>query len=244
MGKTPKAMMDLPPGSHILVVRYLQGELALSLTLAPACNYLVRYDLGLGRMTYESTPVDMTLKDESGRELSGVELGQRILERMNGRTPLAGPSPPGRFVPIEAPESIGLAPATPSGPPSALVAGGLTSRAVFACVLFECLKDRELSDSERDLIFAVKQLLKISAEVHQQVFREVEERLRTTARGGEEAQPEQIYRLLVQKALDDGHLLTEENQLLTQIGRLLAIPRPRRQEIEKEVSAAARPLMN
>jgi tetratricopeptide (TPR) repeat protein len=115
--------------------------------------------------------------------------------------------------------------------------GGLSARAIFATVLFECLKDGTLSDSEKDLVFAVKQLLRISPDVHKTVFREVEERLKTEKAPREPASPDEIYRMLVRRALEDGQVLSEENRLLEDLARVLELPRANRREIEKAVSA-------
>lgn len=112
---------------------------------------------------------------------------------------------------------------------------GLTSRQVFATVLYECLKDGQLTDQEKDLVFGVKQLLRISSDVHQQVFREVADRVRGGVKSDAEANAEDIYRLLARRALEDGTLVSEENQLLDEIGRMLQIDRARRRELEKSV---------
>ena len=113
---------------------------------------------------------------------------------------------------------------------------GLTSRQVFATVLFEALKDGNLTEGEKDLVFGVKQLLRIPADVHQQVFRDVQERLKSQTKDSGDASPDEIYRLLVRRALEDGTLVSEENRLLDDLGRLLEIPRARRREIEKAVA--------
>lgn len=116
-------------------------------------------------------------------------------------------------------------------------ASSLSAKAIFATVLFECLKDGTLSDSEKDLVFAVKQLLRIAPDVHQTVFREVEERLKTAKAPREPASPDEIYRVLVRRALEDGQVLTEENRLLEDLARVLELPRSRRREIEQAVGA-------
>jgi tetratricopeptide (TPR) repeat protein len=125
---------------------------------------------------------------------------------------------------------------------------GLTARQVFATILHECLKDGALSDAEKDLIFEVKQLLKIPADLHQQVFKEIQERLRSIPRADAaaegELEPETLYRMLSRRAIEDGSLLSEENKLLESIGRLLSIPRPRRREIEREVQAELQSMSN
>src|SRR5690606_16860192 len=69
---------------------------------------------------------------------------------------------------------------------------GLTGRQVFTTVLHECLKDGQLTPEEKDLIFGVKQLLRISSQAHQQAFKEVEEQLKGQARSTEPAAPEEI----------------------------------------------------
>jgi tetratricopeptide (TPR) repeat protein len=112
---------------------------------------------------------------------------------------------------------------------------GLTSRQVFATVLYECLKDGQLNESEKDLVFGVKQLLRITSEVHQQVFKEIGDRIRGGVKSDATANPEDIYRLLARRALEDGSLVSEENQLLDEIGRMLQIDRAKRREIEKSV---------
>jgi len=85
-------------------------------------------------------------------------------------------------------------------------------------------------------VFGVKQLLRISADVHKQVFREVQERVQSSEKDDREASPEEIYRLLVRRALEDGQLLSEENRLLDELARLLQIGPNRRREIEKKVT--------
>lgn len=204
VGAAPKALMDLPAGRHQIGIRSLLAELSCDIEVQKAKSYLVRYDLATSRLTYEPTVPNIRVMDESGQEVSGSDLGRRILEHIHHPPDTLGPS----------------------------------ARDVFACVLFECLKDRQLGDAERELIFGVKQLLRISSDVHQQVFREVEQKLKSSAPSRLEAEPEEIYRLLARRALEDGHLLTQEHELLTHIGRLLSIPRSRRAEIEGEIQAS------
>lgn len=114
---------------------------------------------------------------------------------------------------------------------------GLTGRHVFATVLYECLKDGVLSPEEKELVFGVKQLMRISSQVHQQVFREVEERIKSQVKSTEPAVPEEIYRQLVRRALEDGAVIAEENRLLEDVGRLMQLPKPKRRAIEKELVA-------
>ncbi|MBI4860456.1 MAG: tetratricopeptide repeat protein [Candidatus Riflebacteria bacterium] len=116
--------------------------------------------------------------------------------------------------------------------------GSLTPREIFAIVLHECLKDGELSELEKDLVFQVKQLLKIPADVHQNVFKEVESRIKGHSRDHSEADPEGIYRLIARQALVDGQVLSEENYLLERIGKVLSVPPSRREEIHRQIKEA------
>lgn len=113
---------------------------------------------------------------------------------------------------------------------------GLTARQIFGTVLYECMKDGQLSAEEKDLISGVKELLRIAAPVQKELVAEIEERLKGEPKSLDPAIPDVIYRQLVRRALEDGAKVSEENRLLDEVGRLLTLSKPRRRDIEKELS--------
>ena len=118
---------------------------------------------------------------------------------------------------------------------------GMTSREVFTAVVFEALKDGTLSDAGKELIFAVRRLLDIPAEVHQEVFRDAQARVRVGRGGGAtpgEIPPEAIYRLVVRRHLKAAG--SEVSPLLDDVGRLLEISRARRRQLERELAEELR----
>ena len=124
-----------------------------------------------------------------------------------------------------------LAPFTASAKPA-----GPSVRDVFTAVVYECLRDRERAGQANELVVLVRRVLGISAEVHQEVFRGAEERMRAASGSGRGIASEELFRLVVRCRFEEIGQSPDAEPMLDELGRLLEIPRPRRRQIELELA--------
>jgi len=132
-----------------------------------------------------------------------------------------------------------LAALKPLAGPEELVAHAPSSGDVLAAVLVECMARGGMGERELELVSAVRRLLRIGAEEHQQVFRQIQSRVRgerQVAGSPVRMPPETLYRMLVRCHLDAPDQDPQADGLLDAVGRLLEIPRPRRRELEREIA--------
>ena len=98
----------------------------------------------------------------------------------------------------------------------------------------------EVHGAEGDTLDVGSLLLRIDTDEHQQVFREIQSRVRGERQAGPVSiQPETLYRMLVRCQLEQPEPDPQADGLLDAVGRLLEIPRPRRRELERETADRA-----
>ncbi|MFZ2955761.1 MAG: tetratricopeptide repeat protein [Candidatus Ozemobacteraceae bacterium] len=94
--------------------------------------------------------------------------------------------------------------------------GALTPLEFFEMVLIEVMGDGQILPAEAHLVFRIKNALRIDEATHTRIFKNIEQRLRTSplVDKGEEYNPKRLFSRLIAAATRDGKIEPAEKQLL------------------------------
>lgn len=101
--------------------------------------------------------------------------------------------------------------------------GALTAEEFFELALVEILRDGQIKPEEAQLVFRLKNALRVSEETHKAIFTAVESRLNGSPMvdDGGNFDPKRLFKQLVIAVLRDGRVEPQEKKLLTIAGEAL-----------------------
>jgi tetratricopeptide (TPR) repeat protein len=116
----------------------------------------------------------------------------------------------------------------------------LTAEEFFEMALFEIMRDGQIKPFEAQILFRLKNALRIDEETHQRLFHKVEARLHQNPLvddGQDDFQGERLFRQLVMAVLRDGRVEPQEKKLLTIAAESLELPAAEVRRIIAEVQS-------